>query len=604
MPYYNPALDEFGRLRADLMPDTAQGAAPTPLLGPPPPAPEDTASVEQIQQTGPDVQETVKPARLPPPSPVKPVLAGMSSSSVKPSLGYGADLNDDALKAAQGDQAAKLREANGMRAAAMINKAFGGSADMSYANALEGQAGIGVENLLKRRAAKDQETQRSQAERKAQLEAALSDPSTPESAQARQLFLGTEYGQRFANALGEDFGKIPGGRLPGMGEMLKDNVEFLKEANKGGGKGDAEAQKLDAGSDLSKRAQLNFLNAAAATNPQLAEKLAPVVRSASYQEVMARWYPMLSQSAQEDFTAHQKDYDRATTVEAAKIGAGQKTAEKLREDGQQMGDKLKGTGAFFGLYNDIQNLTDKHKGTPPGIGIVPNILSKVGDTIDVDLTGQDAHELRAKAEQLKQSFKNLISGTGVSTREEANLNRISGLLSSKTSFKAGMSALADRYRDVLAHEIFDSFDPRVVAEYQRRNPLARIPGNPRYDGGPESVTAQNPEMPTDQGVQAEYARMLSQIEGRKQPGVQAAAPASRPLHPPPGPPPEIAAPSAPAVTNPPHMTDPSGAKAKTIPGGPPPATKPPPGLPPGGKQGRDGKWYVKGPTGWLLFEGQ
>jgi hypothetical protein len=156
-------------------------------------------------------------------------LAAVPLPELPTPAGYGPEMSDAALKAAQAQTADNLRGAQIQRGADSITRAFGGTVD-DTAQSLERDAHLPVHQLLQRRAMLEFEDKRKREQEKELISKELEKPGSAYSQHAWGKFYQTPVGKRIIDASGglEAVSKLPGNSIPGVGDSLN-YLKFNRE---------------------------------------------------------------------------------------------------------------------------------------------------------------------------------------------------------------------------------------------------------------------------------------------------------------------------------------------------------------------------------------
>lgn len=247
--------------------------------------PIDPADLEAV---APQLLPTPAPASVAP-APQQPVGTPVPAFDVK---GYGEGADAAALTAAEGQRDDTDRAAKFLDAASLFNKAgLGHAGDMAAST--RATRNDSFQDVMRRRAMSDQDTQRAKLQHDTGMAAALELGDSPESVKIKEMFGGTSVGQRLRASMGEDaWSKLPGKAIPGAKEQLASETSLMLAGMKGAAKKGGAKHRLEtivnaAGGPDSPRGQFYAQKFANATDEDLkfAEDLLKQDRSQEFQGV-------------------------------------------------------------------------------------------------------------------------------------------------------------------------------------------------------------------------------------------------------------------------------------------------------------------------------
>ncbi len=164
------------------------------------------------------------------------------------------------------------------------------------------------------------------------------------------------------------------------------------------------------------------------------------------------------------FTAGQGELNRAATLEAAGITDKREDTKRFDEDLKDLEKRLPpGAAGFYDQISNIERIIAKSpKGDIPGVGFFDS--RKPGW-----LQSSEGKEMQKYARQMMLAYRNLVTGTGGSEQEMAQIDKAGAELTNEDSFRQGLSALKSGY-DARLKQVMGGYRPEVGNAYAKRVP--------------------------------------------------------------------------------------------------------------------------------------
>lgn len=396
----------------------------------------------------------------PEPVALPPAQSGVGGSGFAPppapkparAPGYGAGLDDAALRDAQDDAGTMSNRARLYDSFKGLGEAIAGvrkPREDGVARSLEAEGKAGVDNVIQRRAGVAQQLD---VEGKQRAAASSADDDDPAS----------EASTRIVGLVGQV--------VPGMAGAVK---------------GMSRAQVLQVLPFMEKIEAMS-----AAKQAKAAELAAEKVKA-----IAARQAKLDDDEARRKFDAGEHALNRSQSAENAKLmagaqaaGAGTRSAErhddKVTTSLEKYGEKVAGPAEeFLAQKGQIDTLLEKYKDKRdlPGVGPLDNSIL----AFDA-FRSPDGLAMQKYAGQMMAAYQKLVTGTGGSAEELANIKRIGADLGSEKGFRAGVKALGVAF-DAKMRALNASYDPEVIRTYQGRNPQQRAAPQDAAAGPPPTM---------------------------------------------------------------------------------------------------------------------